>query len=212
VKQISFPGSSNHEYGLTIDQNSGTLYVAEGGTNTVEKITSSGTASTFVTGVTPRGLATDSSGDVWVGNNNEIEEFDSTGTAINSTFASTGSGNNITGLVVDSGGDVYAAANSKIYEYNSAGGLINTISDTSVEGVSLDPSGDLWATGGSSTKAYSPSGTLLNTFSTPEAFSNAYVVAVPEPSASILVLFGLAFGGGIFGQSLRRKMRSIKGN
>ena len=103
------------------------------GNNTIEKITPGGVGSVFAsTGLsTPRGVAFDSAGNLYVANsgNNTIEKFTSAG--IGSVFASAGL-NNPWGLAFDSAGDLYAAnaLNNTISEFSSSGTNVGVFADS----------------------------------------------------------------------------------
>ena len=115
----------NYPLGLAFD-NSGNLYAANDGNNTIEEFNSSGTGSVFATSGlnAPTGLAFDASGNLYVANydNNTIEEFNSSGTG--SVFATATSGvDHPYGLAFDSKGNLYVAnaGNETIEEFGASG-------------------------------------------------------------------------------------------
>lgn len=122
------------------------IYVAENGSGDVEQfnsVTQSGT--TFASGLDPIGLAFNSAGDLFVGDNaaSTIYRYSPGGTR--TTFATAGLQNPI-GLAVDSAGDVYAANlnGNDITKYTStgAGSLFANVSQP--KGLTFDSSGNLY--------------------------------------------------------------------
>ena len=92
----------------------------------------------------PRGVAVDGSGDVFVANlgNNEVDEILPGGSvkAIGSGFKSP------TGVAVDSAGDVYVANNGLVQELHAGTGAITTVGSgfTGPYGVAVDGSGNVF--------------------------------------------------------------------
>jgi secreted PhoX family phosphatase len=139
---LDFPDS------LAFD-NSGNLYVANAGNNTIEEFGSSGTGSVFATATSgldfPTDLAFDSSGNLFVANaaNNTIVEFNSSATG--SVFATASSGLDMPeGLAFDSSGNLYVANyNDTILKFNT-NGVASTFATAGVsnpQGLAFDSSG-----------------------------------------------------------------------
>lgn len=139
-------------YGLAFD-NGGNLFVSHLGTtsntnfNTVSRITSDGTVSTFATGFTaPSGMAVDSTGHLYVANRdaNTISKVTPSGTV--STFAT---GLDIpVGLAFDAIGRLYVAnwGDSTIRRI-TADGTVNTFANSGLYhpiGIAFDDTGNLF--------------------------------------------------------------------
>ena len=95
-------------FGIAFDQ-SGDLYVADGGSNSVERITPSGVVSVFASGLDhPAGLAFDNRGNLYVSNanGNTISKFTPNG--VESLFSTTANNQPI-GLAFDSLNNLYVA-------------------------------------------------------------------------------------------------------
>jgi DNA-binding beta-propeller fold protein YncE len=110
--------------GLAFDQ-AGNLYVANTGSNTIEKFDTNGYGTPFVTtGLNfPQALAFDSSGNLYVANagNHEIDKYDTNGNG--SPFVSFGGGT-VAGLAFDSAGNLYASfvgGANMIYKFDTSG-------------------------------------------------------------------------------------------
>jgi len=100
----------NEPQGLAFDQTGTTLYCANTYDNSIVKIDTSGTATTFVSGLNgPTGLAFDQSGTLYCANrfDNSIVKIDRSGTA--TTFVSSQLLNSPTGLAFDQSGTLYCA-------------------------------------------------------------------------------------------------------
>ena len=124
VKQIST--TFNNNQGLAFDS-SGNLYVAESGQNIVQKITPTGSRSTFASGLsTPQGLAFDSSGNLYVANgaSNTIVKVTPGGSS--SVFATDAAlGHSSRGLAFDSSGNLYVGVGTVCWGEASVGtGLV----------------------------------------------------------------------------------------
>ncbi len=103
--------------------NSGNLYVANGGNDTVERFTTNGQASVFIaSGISPAGLAYHD-GDLYVANysTGTIEKFNALGQG--SIFASTNLLTLPYGLAFDSSGNLFVAnhGNGEVLEFDSNG-------------------------------------------------------------------------------------------
>jgi hypothetical protein len=201
-------------WGIAISGND--LFVANGGgeSSTIGEYTTSGATlnASLVSGLdNPTGLATDgnylyvtcwSSGNVGI--------YTTSGTAINSFGAP---GEYPGGVVLDGNGHLYVSSHSEVGEYTTAGALVNPLlidgGFNSGIGIALDGDGHLfWAdnyggAGGNVIGEYTTSGQLINaSFITGLSNPVSMVVVVPEPSSSVLILFGLL--GLIFKSLFRR--------
>jgi DNA-binding beta-propeller fold protein YncE len=149
-------------------------------------------------------LATDAAGNVYLPNapNNEVQEFDSSGTLLK-TF--TGSGaealSEPTGVAVDSSGDVWVAdtANNRIEEFNPAGtAVLSAIASTGVQAVAVDSSGDVFASvtdgSGSHVIEYDSSGTQIDDFGTGQigtsGFGTVNTLSVDDSNGNLYVADG----------------------
>lgn len=112
----------------------GNLYVADMTNNRVQKLSSTGTYLSVITGLTrPRCVEVDASGNVYVSNTeaNQIRRYDSTGSLI-SQWGSAGTGNGQfnwpVGLATDSSGNVYVTDynNHRVQKFNATGTFIAT--------------------------------------------------------------------------------------
>ncbi len=157
-------------YGVTVDS-AGNLYVADGGNNSIRKITSTGVVSTVAgavaqtgttngTGTTarfndPQGVAVDATGNLFVADvtNNTIREITSAGVV--STFAgsagqsgsSDGTGTNAQfygpcGVTVDANGNLYVA---ELYNHTirkiTSAGVVTTLAGSAGHAGSVDGTG-----------------------------------------------------------------------
>ncbi|WP_445453081.1 NHL domain-containing protein [Flavobacterium sp. 25HG05S-40] len=94
--------------GLAIDSATGTIYVSDTGNKRIRKVSSSGTITTFVTGLTnPKGIALDTSGNLFVCDGTQIKKVTPSGTV--SVYAS-GFGLAY-GVCIDSSGNLYVTDN-----------------------------------------------------------------------------------------------------
>lgn len=95
-------------------------------------------------------IATDSSGDVYVPvvPNNEVQEYSSTGTLLN-TFTGSGAGtlSKPVGVAVDSSGDLWVAdgGNNRLQELSPSDAPLGEIASEGVLSVALDTHGDVFA-------------------------------------------------------------------
>jgi tripartite motif-containing protein 71 len=133
----------NHLWGVAVDS-SGNVYVADTGNDRVQKFTNTGTfirkwgsfCDVFGGNVCngqfdgPRGIAVDSSGNVFVGDtgNDRIQKFSNTGNFIRK-WGTSGSGNSqfgeIEGVAVDSSGNVFVAdGHPYIQKFSNTGTFI----------------------------------------------------------------------------------------
>jgi sugar lactone lactonase YvrE len=149
----AFASSFSGTLGIAFDA-SGNLYIANRGTNSISKITSGGSASTFVSSSLnrPASLAFDASGNLYVSNRaaNSIVKITSSGST--STFVSSGL-NAPQGLAFDASGNLYVAnnGNSTISKVTGAGTVSTYISSglSSPQGLAFDASGNLFVSSSS---------------------------------------------------------------
>ena len=163
----------------------------------------------------PRGLAFDSSGNLFAANQNNgtISKFDSTG-----VFQSTiGSGNLSApyGLAFDSSGNLYAAnaGDNTISKFDSTGSFQSTIGSGNLSfpyGLAIDSSGNLFAANlvANTISKFDSTGSFLFSFNTPSGVTPFYLTiggnppAVPEPGA---VAFGIIAAGSVLGLVARKR-------
>ena len=127
------------------------VYVSNTNSNTIERFTESGIGSVFATtSSSPRGLAFDSAGNLYVAypSLNIIEKFSSTGVDLG-PFVST-SLSTPEGLAFDSGGNLYASnlANHTIRRFTATGFDLGTFASTGLTspfGIAFDSTGNLFA-------------------------------------------------------------------
>ena len=118
----------------------------------------------------PYSLATDSQGNVFVGNSNtnNVQEFSSSGTLIQTI---TNGVNSPSAVSFDSDGNIYIAnsGNNTVEKFSSSGSLLNTLSTgvSSPVALALDSQGNVYVanSGNSTVQEFSSSGSLLNTLS-----------------------------------------------
>ena len=200
-------------WGIAISGND--LFVANGGgeSSTIGEYTTSGATlnASLVSGLgNPTGLATDGNYlYVTCWHTGNVGIYTTSGTAINSFGAP---GEYPGGIVLDGKGNLYVSTLNGVGEYTTAGTPVNPLlisgGYSSGSGIGLDGSGHLfWAdnyggAGGNVIREYTTDGQLINA-SFISGLSNpvSMVVVVPEPSSSVLVLFGLF--GLIFKSSFR---------
>jgi sugar lactone lactonase YvrE len=129
VATITGPGTPEEESfssvtGLAVDQSSGDVYVADGTLHTVvDRFASTGEyLSKLSFSAEPTGVATDSSGDLYVVESagGGVYEFNSTGEQIG-RIAGAPSGR----VAVDSAGNVYVAGGGSAAEFDSSGVLVD---------------------------------------------------------------------------------------
>ena len=161
---------------------SGNLYCANNSNFTINKITPTGSGSTFVFRqfLEPRGLAFDSSGNLYCANinNNTINKITPAG--IVSTFVSSGL-NGPNGLAFDSSGNLYCANNNNTISKITPAGIVSTFVSSGLNkptGLAFDSSGNLYCANNNN-----------NTISkiTPAGIVSTFV------STGLNVPFGLAF-------------------
>ena len=158
--------------GLAFDD-SGILYVANSGNNTISKYNSAGTYLSNITGnlSEPRGLAFDSSGNLFAANStgNTISKFNSAGAYLSNIATNL---NNPRGLAFDASGNLYAAngSGSTISKFNSAGTYVSNITTNlnNPWGLAFDASGNLYAanTTNSTISKFNSAGTYLSNITT----------------------------------------------
>lgn len=134
----------------------GNLYVTNGTSNTVSKVTPGGTITTFInTNLnSPQSIAFDASGNAYVANINSITKYSSTGVYLGTIVA----GGNLSGIDIDASGNIWVAdLTAGLREYSSTGTLLQTIT-TNITGASdvfIDNLGFIYVTSStSSTTAY----------------------------------------------------------
>ena len=128
----------------------------------------------------PRDVATDSAGNVWVADseNSRVEELNAEGVFVRA-FGSAGTGNGqfkvIDGIAVDSKGDVWVtdAGNARIQEFTSEGVFVRTFGSYGTgngqlvcpEGLAVDGSGNVWVadTCNGRVEEFSSSGVFVKT-------------------------------------------------
>ena len=121
----------------------------------------------------PQGLATDSSGNIYVTdkNNGRIVEFNSSGSFVRN-FGSYGTGsgelNQPSGVAVDSNGNVFIADsnNINIVEFDSSGGFVRSFGSVYFYAICVDTSNNIYATYIFDHKVYeySNTGALIGSF------------------------------------------------
>ena len=166
----------------------------------------------------PRGLAFDSSGNLYAANYNyfTISKFDSTGTFL-STIGSYPTLNAPTGITFDSSGNLYAANYSNnIRKFDSTGTFVSTIGSSGnlsyPAGLAFDSSGNFFAANaGSTISKFDSSGNFLFRFDTKDGAipyflavggSNNPPAEVPEPGAGA---FGIIATGSVLGLVARKR-------
>jgi streptogramin lyase len=102
-------------------------------------------AGTFAVGTSPRGIAVDAAGNIWVANNtsNDVTKLDGNGNVLG-TFAVAGSPMH---LVVDTTGSVWVTKNAgnQIEKLNSAGVSQGTLNvGAAPSAIAIDPTGNVW--------------------------------------------------------------------
>jgi DNA-binding beta-propeller fold protein YncE len=200
-------------YGIAVNQSNGNVYVSDEGNHRIVELNSSGQfVQTFGWGVTnghsefeickescrlglpgaepgqlnlPKGLAVDSSGNVWVvdAGNNRVVEFKGNGEYAKVEFGTAGSGEgqfkNPMGIAL-SGGNLYVSEeeNDRVQELSTAGAYLgqwgkagsgNNKEFNNPRGIATDPAtGNLYVTdtGNHRVQEFSPSGTLITKFGT----------------------------------------------
>lgn len=171
------------------------IYVAEITNNTIYKYSSSGTylqaISTGISGWAGiKGIAVDSSGQIYASNAASVYRFASDGTQLGS-FANGLS--SPTGLAFDSSGNLYAASGGGgIYKISTSGTVLATYTTGgSASSVALDPLGNVYAAHANGVDKFSPSGTLLNSFTGSNYYLTQIAVSpinVPEPATTVFAV------------------------
>lgn len=191
----TFATGFNFPMGIGVDS-SGNFYVGNYMDQTIKKITSGGTVSTFAgsgtagfndaTGTSavfnyPSGIAVDSSGNVYVGDETNQRIRKITPSAVVTTFAGTGgtgsnegAGTSATfnypeGIAIDSSGNIYVAdyANQRIRKITT-GAVVSTFAGTGTSG-----STDSGVTGATSLLDKSPSGYSTTAFTSTSGYPAA---------------------------------------
>ena len=99
--------TGNNPFGITIDS-AGNIYVSNGGSNNVSKITPAGVSSILgTTGSAPRGIAIDSDGNIYTANDSSNNVSKITPEGVSSILGTTGRGP--FGITIDSAGNIYTA-------------------------------------------------------------------------------------------------------
>jgi hypothetical protein len=192
-----------YPWGMAVSGND--LFVDNTGSESgsIEEYTTSGALvnASLVPGLdNPAGLATDGNNlyvACWTSGN--IGVYTTSGASINS-FGAPGAYPG--GVVLDGNGNLYVSTLNGVGEYTTAGVPVNSLlisgGYNSGGGIALDGSGHLfWAdnyggAGGNVIGEYTTGGQLINpSFITGLSNPTSIVVVVPEPSSSVLVLFGL---------------------
>ena len=188
--------------GIAISGND--LFVANSGgeSSTIGEYTTSGATvnAALVSGLgNPTGLATDGNY-LYVAcwHTGNVGIYTTSGTAI-SSFGAPGAYPG--GIVLDGKGDLYVSTLGGVGEYTTAGVPVNALlisgGYNSGIGIALDGSGHLfWAdnyggAGGNVIREYTTNGQLINASFITGLSNPVAMVVVPEPSSSVLVLFGL---------------------
>jgi DNA-binding beta-propeller fold protein YncE len=186
----------NHLWGVAVDS-SGNVYVADTGNDRVQKFTNTGTfirkwgsfCDVFGGNVCngqfdgPRGIAVDSSGNVFVGDtgNDRIQKFSNTGNFIRK-WGTSGSGNSqfgeIEGVAVDSSGNVFVADtyNHRIQKFSNTGTFIRKWGSLGTgngqfeypNGIAVDKSGNVFVadTDNDRIQKFSNTGTFIKKWGT----------------------------------------------
>ena len=179
--QPSFGGNVTGPYGLAVDA-SGTIYVADGGDNTIKKLSPTGQllATWGKTGSapgefnSPHGVAVDAQGNVYVTDTNRIQKFSSTGTLL-AVFGNTGSSvehlNLAAGIDFDAQGDFYVTdlRNHRLVKLSPEGKFLTAwsgaggIQFSSARGVAVDRTGNIYITDARNFRIvkFSPTGKVL---------------------------------------------------
>ncbi len=213
-------GTSEHTYatfmvfsGVAFDQVDGDLYAVDGRGEAIQTYDgeTGGLLSEFsVAGsanllglFTSVQIASDSAGNVYFPNapNNELQEFSSNGTPLQTI---TGSGASAlsapTGVAVDAAGDIFVAdsGNNRIEEFKADGTLMNQIASPGVQALALDAAGNIYAAENSGSGfhvvVYQPSGAQLTEFGQgtigSSEFGSINTLAVDQETGTVYVTDG----------------------
>ena len=201
ITQFGSSGSGNGQfsspYGLMLNF-SGDLYVTDSGNNRIQEfspytVTSAAYLSKFGSSGTgngqfadPYGIAFDSSGNIWVvdQNNNRVEEFAPNGAYI-TQFGSSGSGNgqfnSPKGIAFDAQGNIYVAdaTNNRVEKFSSTTAYISQFGTSGAQngkfnapkGIAIDAKGNIYVSdyGNNRVEKFSSSTAYLSQFGSPAA-------------------------------------------
>jgi hypothetical protein len=135
------------------------LFVAYGGSGTIEEFNSSGLGTVFASGLNGlTGLAFDRSGNLYAAVGDTVEKFDSSG--VGTVFASTGL-NLPWGLAFDGAGNLYVSnpGNNTIEKFNSSGaGTVFASGLNLPSSLAFDSSGNLFAAVGDTVEEFTSLG------------------------------------------------------
>jgi streptogramin lyase len=150
---LFYNGSGASLAGITFD-GSGNAYVANSVSQTIEKITPMGQATTYATiggGSYPLGVTFDSSGNLYVadGGNGFVDKVDPSGNV--TLFANLNnapvSNNGPYAIAFDRSGNLYVSVGNGVLEYDSSGNYVRDLTDngaiTGANGIVFDSSGSL---------------------------------------------------------------------
>ena len=132
--------------GIAIDS-SGNIWVTNNGSNTVTKLSSSGsTLGTYPVGTYPVGISIDSAGNVWVanGNSNTVTKLSSSGSILGTYPAGTAP----RGILIDTSGNVWVTdhiSSGTVTKLSSSGSILGTypVGNTPF-GIAINTSGNVW--------------------------------------------------------------------
>jgi len=200
----------NYPYALAVDAY-GNIYIADSGNNKIRKITPDGLVSTFAgSGIqgyldgqstlarfnSPRGIAIDDSGNVYVADNGVIRKITAIGV---STFAGSGPGTassigNPIGLAFDTSGNLYVAdEGTNMIKKITPSGLVSTLAGSSTSGSSNGK--------GTAASFFEPSGvTVDDSGNVYVADSYNYMIRKITPGGLVTTLAGSGFPGSTNGQ------------
>ena len=180
---ITAPVGTSPSGGIAIDA-SGNVWVVNGGSNTVTKLSPSGAVlGTFAVGTGPSGIAIDASGNVWITNygvtelppaadvpGNTVTELSSSG-ALLGTFTV---GTRPSGIAIDASGNVWVVngGSNTVTKLSPSGAVLGTFAlGIGPSGIAIDASGNVWVANwgvedvaGNTVTKLSPSGAVIGTF------------------------------------------------